>query len=296
MYKSFPPGRGQLRIPLSSRGAALAGLSLYATCRPTATFAHRAAWMCVTLLGPRAIVGRTDAWQPMDDDAWGSLAATWRREIGDFDDVAGYSRTDVSRGGLSLLLLQEGEPLAFVKLRDGDFDSLERERAAAEVAWNFAPRSFSVPEPLSAGRVAGWSFFAVRALPAQLHRTPAAPPIDAIADEIGFALGALPRPSAAPPHWRPMHGDFTPWNLRQLATGELMLLDWEEAGWGPPGADAVMYRAAASALSQAIPAPCNDGEAIQFWRDRISKRDGDARDRRLDQGMLRALAEMERTF
>ena len=93
-----------------------------------------------------------------------------------------------------------------------------------------------------------------------------------------------------------MHGDFTPWNLRQLESGELVLLDWEEAGWGPPGADAVLYRAAASALSQSYTAPCSDGEAIQFWRARISKRDGDARDRRLDEGMLRALAEMERTF
>jgi hypothetical protein len=295
MYKAFPPGRGQLRIPLSSRGAALAGLSLYATCRPTATFAHRAAWMCVTLLGPRAIVGRTGAWQPMDDDAWASLTATWRREIGAFDDFAGYARTDVSRGGLSLLLLQGGAPLAFMKLRDADFDSLERERAAANAAWHFAPRSFSVPEPLAAGRVAGWSFFAVRALPVQLHRTPVAPPIDVIAGEIESALGGLPRPAGTPSHWRPMHGDFTPWNLRQLGTGELMLLDWEEAGWGPVGSDAVLYRAAASALSHALPAPCSDGEAIQYWRERISKRDGDARDRRLDEGMLRALAEMERT-
>ena len=296
MYKAFPPGRGQLRIPLSSRGAALAGLSLYATCRPTATFAHRAAWMCVTLLGPRAIVGRTGAWQPLDDDAWASLTETWRREIGAFDDVAGYSRTDVSRGGLSLLLLHGEEPVAFVKLRDGDFDALERERAAADAAWRFTPRSFSVPEPVAAGHVAGWSYFAVRALPARLHRTPVAPPVDAITGEIGCALGALPRPADTPSHWRPMHGDFTPWNLRQLETGDLVLLDWEEAGWGPAGADAVLYRAAASALSHALPAPCCDGEAVQFWRERISKRDGDARDRRLDEGMLRALAEMERTF
>ena len=296
MYKAFPPGRGQLRIPLSSRGAALAGLSLYATCRPTATFAHRAAWMCVTLLGPRAIVGRTGAWQPLDDDAWTSLTETWRREIGAFDDVAGYSRTNASRGGLSLLLLRGEEPLAFVKLRDGDPDSLERERAAADAAWRFGPRSFIVPEPVAAGRVAGWSYFAVRALPARLHRTPVAPPVDTIAGEIGCALGALPRPADTPPHWHPMHGDFTPWNLRQLDTGELVLLDWEEAAWGPVGADAVLYRAASSALSHALPAACDDGEAIQFWRERISKRDGDARDRRLDEGMLRALAEMERTF
>jgi hypothetical protein len=296
MYKAFPPGRGQLRIPLSSRGAALAGLSLYATCRPTATFAHRAAWMCVTLLGPRAIVGRTGAWQPLDDEAWASLTATWRRDIGAFDEVAGYARTDPSRGGLSVLLLQGDAPVAFVKLRNGDFDSLERERAAADAVWRFVPRSFSVPEPLTSGRVAGWSYFAVRALPARLHRTPIAPPVDTIVAEIDCALGTQPRPAATPSHWRPMHGDFTHWNLRQLETGDLVLLDWEDAGWGPPGADAVLYRAATSALSQSYTSPCSDGEAIQFWRERISKRDGDARDRRLDEGMLRALAEMERTF
>ena len=296
MYKAFPPGRGQLRIPLSSRGAALAGLSLYATCRPGATLAQRATWMCVALLGPRAIVGSTGTWQPMDEDAWASLTATWRRTIGAFDDIAGYARTDVSRGGLSLLLLQGDSPVAFVKLRAGDSESLERERVAADAAWRFAPQSFSVREPLAAGRVAGWSFFAVRALPARMHRTPVAPPIDAITSEIGCALEALPRPADTPSHWRPMHGDFTPWNLRQLGTGELVLLDWEEAAWGPVGSDAVLYRAAECALSHALPARCNDGEAIQFWRERISKRGGDARDRRLDAGMLRALAEMERSF
>jgi hypothetical protein len=248
------------------------------------------------LLRPRAIVGRTGAWQPLNDDAWASLTETWRREIGAFDDVAGYSRTDESRGGLSLLLLHGETPVAFVKLRDGEFDALERERAAADAAWRFAPRSFSVPEPVAAGHVAGWSYFAVRALPARLHRTPVAPPVDVIAGEIGGALGALPRPADTPSHWRPMHGDFTPWNLRQLETGDLVLLDWEEAGWGPAGSDAVLYRAAASALSHALPAPCSDGEAIRFWRERISRRDGDARDRRLDEGMLRALAEMECTF
>lgn len=293
-HKSFPPGRGQLSIPMSSRGAALAGLSLYATCRMTATLAQRATWMCISLLGPRAIPGKSRAWQPLSGDAWEALSQILRRDVGAFDEIAGYGRTDASRGGVALLLLRDGVPIAFVKLREGVSPSLDHERLASELAFQHAPRSFRVAEPISAGYAGGWSYFAVNALPARLHRVPMAPPVEVIAEEIGAALASLPRSADTAPHWHPMHGDFTPWNLRELGRGDLVLLDWEHAAWGPPGADAVLYRAASSALTQALPAPSPYDEAIQFWRERIAARDGDARDRRLDEALLRALAEMER--
>jgi hypothetical protein len=294
-HKSFPPGRGQLRIPLSSRGAALAGLSLYATCRRTATLAQRATWMCVSLLGPRAIVGKSRAWQPLAGDAWEAISQIFRRDIGAFDEIAGYARTDASRGGLSLLLLQQGSPVAFVKMREGVSESLDRERLASELAYRNGPLTFRVPQPIASGYAGGWSYFAVSALPARLHSTPTAPPIEAIAEEIGEILASLPRAAGTEAHWLPMHGDFTPWNLREVGPRELVLLDWEDAAWAPPGADEVLYRAASSALTQALPEPCAHDEAIRFWRGRIGSRDGDARDRRLDEAMLRALAEMERS-
>jgi aminoglycoside phosphotransferase (APT) family kinase protein len=63
----------------------------------------------------------------------------------------------------------------------------------------------------------------------------------------------LARPGGTPAHWRPMHGDFVPWNLREDRTGTLWLLDWEDAGWGPPYADVVRYAAAYQSISTAEP-------------------------------------------
>ena len=42
----------------------------------------------------------------------------------------------------------------------------------------------------------------------------------------------LPRADGIPPHWRPIHGDYVPWNLREDDRGQLWLLDWEDAGGG----------------------------------------------------------------
>jgi hypothetical protein len=63
----------------------------------------------------------------------------------------------------------------------------------------------------------------------------------------------LVRPDGIPAHWRPMHGDFVPWNLREDHGGVLWLLDWEDAGWGPPYADLVRYAAAHQSISSSQP-------------------------------------------
>ena len=51
-----------------------------------------------------------------------------------------------------------------------------------------------------------------------------------------------------PSHWQPIHGDLVPWNLREDNEGQLWLLDWEDAGWGPPLADYVRYFVAYQSL------------------------------------------------
>jgi hypothetical protein len=60
--------------------------------------------------------------------------------------------------------------------------------------------------------------------------------------EVRSALAGLPHDLPVPAHWAPMHGDLTPWNLREAPRHGLLLYDWERAGWGPPGADEVLYR------------------------------------------------------
>ena len=118
-----------------------------------------------------------------------------------------------------------------------------------QAVWHHRPRSFLAPQPLAAGSTGPWHYLASAPLPPGLHGPARRPPLADILADIDTALGSLPRSSETPAHWRPMHGDFAPWNLRTLAGGGLALIDWEAAGWGPPGADRVFYEATSAALA-----------------------------------------------
>ena len=72
-----------------------------------------------------------------------------------------------------------------------------------------------------------------------------------VAEDVSLALnGVLPPAVGIPPHWRPIHGDYVPWNLREDSSGQLWLIDWEDTGWGPPLADFVRYIVAYHSLSR----------------------------------------------
>jgi hypothetical protein len=87
-----------------------------------------------------------------------------------------------------------------------------------------------------------------------------------------------------------MHGDLTPWNLRRTSEGVLFLLDWEEAGWGPPRADEVLYRATAAVLGLCGPPKLSADEAVGFWEERVLLRPArNERDRTLNDRLLATL-------
>lgn len=295
-FKRFPPGRGELLVPMGPRVASRAAIALYAACRPRARVAQRAAWEAVRLAGARALPGPAVAWDPpLPLELWRGLEARWRRDLGAWDAVAILGRAQPERAGVALLLLAGGTPLAFVKLRP-EGAALAREEAALEAVAAYAPGSFAAPAPLAAGEVAGWRWLATTAMPPRLHRPPVDPPLDEILAEVETALAALARPPGTPPEWGPMHGDFTPWNLREVPREGLWLLDWEEAGWGPPGADRVLYRATAAALNggrPAEPAEPADRGAAAFWRSARAGRSATTRDRRLEAAVDRALGAIE---
>ena len=117
--------------------------------------------------------------------------------------------------------------------------------------------------------------------------------VQVIAQEIGAALSSLPRPDGVPSHWRPMHGDFAPWNLRSFGRGNLFLIDWEGADWAPRGADEVFYQAAAATLGFMEP-DCEEFiEAINFWKKTFAGPNSETdRDGKLMSGLSRALANM----
>jgi glycosyltransferase involved in cell wall biosynthesis len=88
-----------------------------------------------------------------------------------------------------------------------------------------------------------------------------------------------------------MHGDCAPWNLRVTDAG-LVLIDWEDAGWGPPGADEVFHRAAQAAVGLGEATASIFEEAIAYWTRRIAGRRDTKRDERLATGLIAALRQM----
>ncbi|WP_375485186.1 phosphotransferase family protein [uncultured Jatrophihabitans sp.] len=74
-------------------------------------------------------------------------------------------------------------------------------------------------------------------------------------DEVRTLVGAVvPRPPGVPEHWVPSHGDLNPWNLRRARTGD-WLIDWEDAGWAPPGTDEVYFSATSATLRRGAVQP-----------------------------------------
>lgn len=265
-FKHFAPGTETVHVPTTSRRAALAGLSLLTACRPEVVRAQKRAWRITSLLGPRALRGKPRPWAPpMRDDVWAFLLGTWRREAGDFDSLAASER-EAEEGIFRILLLREGEPVALAKAyAPGHADPL-REALALRLLAGSRPRAFRVPRILGQGEGGGWVYLLTRPLPPRIHRFPPAPALTRIVSDIHVGLSSLPRPADVPHHWYPMHGELAPWTLRELADGELVLVDWSRATWAPPRADEVFYRAAHHAVTGEPPGPVNIREAVAYWR------------------------------
>lgn len=267
-FKRFPPRSGVVRVPTSSRASALAGLALYAPCRPTAVFAHRLAWISTALFGPGVLPGRPRPWEsPIESQVWSELSEAWSQVVGVFDTFAVYERPPGPRPGLAILLIKDGQSVGFVKVRRNDPEALANEAKALKLVWASRPRSFLVSEPLAAGQIAEWHYLVVTPFRSRLHRMPRDFPLKDIVEDIQVGLAALSRSADVSRHWIPMHGDLSVWNLREPLFGKVppTLIDWEYAGWGPPGADETWYRASLAAVTGVAPSLSADEEAILYW-------------------------------
>jgi hypothetical protein len=267
-FKRFAPGVDHVHVPTSSRGAALAGIAFYTACRPETVRAQKMAWLATKILGPRVLSGRASPWAPpMQVDEWHALLARWRRSVSDFDSLA-VSYRGGTGGGIRVLLLLDGAPRAVAKIHSAASRRCDREELALTLMADSRPRSFGVPRIVASGREGEWRYLLLRPLPPRIHHVADDPPLMRIAGEIQTGLSRMPRPGNAPHHWNPMHGGLAPWTLRQTSDGGLVILDWEEVDWAPPGADEVLYRAADAALVGRHPGPIHVREAVEFWRRR----------------------------
>lgn len=282
-YRLIRPSMGtrNVLVPARSRQGALAGISLITRSRPAALLAQWGLFCAVAALGPGILPGERVRWEPPGDSArWGDLVAS----LGTFDDLALYERPQASRTGLAALLLRQGRPVGFLKLRD-DPAELDREHRAMTALAQARPETFRLPRVLDRGAAAGWHWMTMEAMPPR----PAAPArriaLPRMSADIERCLEAsLPRPHGTPDHWRPMHGDLTPWNLRRNGRGLPWLIDWEDAAWAPPGADQVYYAVTSAAvLGRRGGSPPEPGhaEAARFWLERLTARSADDHDAQL---------------
>lgn len=288
-------GTGNILVPAGSRRGALAGVALLTRSRLPALAAQWALYGAVAVAGPRVIPGPRVRWEPPGGAGrWRALA----ERIGPFDDLAVYERPQASRGasGLAAVLLRDGRPSGFLKLRE-DAGELDREELALSAFPDGRAEGFRVPRVLDRDVTAGWSWMLIEAMPPRPARPAKGAAIAPLAEEIGRRLETvLPRPSDVPGHWRPMHGDLTAWNLRRCGGGPPWLIDWEDASWAPPDADRVYYEATHTVVFGKPSGPgggTGPAEAVEFWLKRVARRPGADHDApfnaRLD-AVLRSMA------
>ncbi len=271
-HRLFPPGSGHVVVPTSSRAAAKAGLSLYTPSRTRGAIVRRLAWFAVGVVAPWAVPGVSVDWSPpMESETWEVLSERWMSNVGPFEQVAVHQRRQASRVGFAVLLLRAGNPVAFAKLRAAD--GFGSEVRALQLFESNPQNVFQVPRVLDAGTAGRWSFVLTTALKPSLHRVPRDPQLPTVTATIAEVLQGLDRAPGTPAHWTPMHGDLTPWNLRESPRGTLTLIDWEDATWGPPGADEVLYRVSAAAVRRRgyVPDPWHE-DAVGFWIERLESR------------------------
>jgi len=258
-------------------------------CKRAPLALHHAAALYTWLLGARALPGPRASAEPGIDHAEGVFDAC-RAELGAFDSVALVTRRQAERSGMLALLLRDDRPLAFVKAApQGSAHGLEVERACLSALSSDPDAQVLVPAPIAGGVTDGaivWT--AMQPLPPRPHRPAWRAPVHTIIAWLQERLaGALER-GDAPDGWRPMHGDFAPWNLRRIFRGPLVLFDFEEARYAPPEADRTYWRLT-SAVLRNQPSGLLDETSRKYWQDVVGARLDVAPDNELDQRLLAAL-------
>lgn len=287
-YVALPPPSGPLLVPTSSRRAMRAGVSLWSASRLRARVVQRAYWLVGGVLAPGLVPGRRHRTvHALPAEIERDHSAVWSTWFGEFDESAIYRPSQADRAGVALLLLREGMPRGFVKVRP-TWDAGPEQRATSRLG---EAETFTAPAVVGLHHADGWTSLGFTALPGRIHSPRVSAPIRAISEEVSDLVQL---DSPCPPGWRPMHGDMGPWNLRRMPGVGPVLFDWESVAPAPPLADVVFYLTAAKAVGLPVREDIDlDEAAVSFWRDRISSRfGGGRRDDRLADAMLQALVRL----
>ncbi|WP_285705998.1 phosphotransferase [Microtetraspora sp. NBRC 16547] len=307
-YLAYPPGRGNVWIPTRDGRSASAGLSLLTFSKPVPLALQFMLFAVTRVAGPWVLPGRRRQWRPpVAEDAWAAISEQVAEVAGPVDGMAGYIRPQASRaGGAALLLLRAGRPVGFLKVREAPVELAREAAALAAFATDGATGGdtdratggatggdigFRVPEVLGTGSAEGFHWL----LLSPMEPVPARPARNIAVARLSELISArlaerLVRPAGVPAHWRPMHGDLTPWNLRLTRTPVPWLIDWEDAGYAPPHADETYFAATRRAVYGGPPPARVYGEAAAYWLDRVRRRTAD--DAELTRRLLEILETM----
>jgi len=242
----FPRGKSQLFA--DSPLALSNGVMVYAFGRRLPRLAQTAIAIQVRLpVVRRLLCERKPQVEPIcGRTAWREIAAVVRRRnpglSGEWVHISSqWEKRRSSFVGLDA----QGNPALFLTIAASD--TAQRNSLASTT-------SYRVPAYWNSFRHEdGWWVNEVEPLP-RFHRPARWDParLQRVVADIAQAL-RLPRPADIPSHWVPIHGDLVPWNLREDEKGQLWLLDWEDATWGPPLSDVVRYVVAYYSLGWGTP-------------------------------------------
>ena len=244
---AFP--RGKPQVFANTPGGVGNGISVYAFGRKVPAVAQVAAVAQMAIPGLRSLVAqRHDRPDPVCGwNLWDAIVEHVGRIPQHPPAEWLYFRSQWAKQRSSALALDEfGRPLFLVVVEP---------QGRASVHPAFSVPSFRVPACLDIFEYGGWHVRVIEPLP-RYHRATVWEParIRRVVEDIPKSLdGLLRRPPSIPAHWGQLHGDFVPWNLRESSDGRLWLVDWEDAGWGPPLADAVRYLVAERSLRGTAP-------------------------------------------
>jgi hypothetical protein len=247
-------------------------LALASPCRPVAVGGIGALSGALRLAGAVGVTPPTfsvldaDFGIGMVDDRMVDVLEVLEQRFGPLTELAVVLPRQSERTEPRLLLFGAQGPVAFVKICR-DEQSRSREAAVLQALDRPGPpRAISVPRLLDQGFDGGLHWFATAPLPEGPHRPATLVPFDEIERVVAPLADLFPESASCVP----MHGDLTPWNLRWVA-GAMWLVDWEHAGLGPPGADAVWFRANAAVL-RGRPAGSADAACAEFWKQVVTDR------------------------
>jgi hypothetical protein len=236
-YRATLPSRGGVLLPLDVRSVR-GGVWLHGAVRHVALLAHGVTgWLAGRDI--RLVPGRNVTWRPplaVDlFDQWFSLvqerldivARSWVVQL----------PTDRRRRRFNLLLLDARRvPIAFVKVTANPPNPMSI--GALSRFNDEPPTSFWVPRLALDGRLEHLSYVVTSAMPNKSHRPAILLPDvrHRVVKEIQARLADLATPPSVV-----VHGDFGPWNVRQLRDGRLAIVDWEETAAGVVAADELWH-------------------------------------------------------